>query len=45
MEVLPIKKWGNSNGLRLPKHIMDFLDVHTNDTVKLTQEEVNGKKA
>ncbi|RBT03994.1 hypothetical protein EA87_02642, partial [Enterococcus faecium] len=23
MEMIPIKKWGNSNGLRLPKNLME----------------------
>lgn len=44
METLPIKKWGNSNGLRLPKNIMEYLDVQTNDQVSLVKEEKNGKK-
>ena len=44
MEMLPIKKWGNSNGLRLSKHIMEYLDIHTDDKVKIMQEEVNGHK-
>ena len=44
MEMLPIKKWGNSNGLRLPKYIMEYLGIHTDDKVKIIQEEVNGHK-
>ncbi|OTO35904.1 PemI family protein [Enterococcus sp. 2F9_DIV0599] len=44
MEMLPIKKWGNSNGLRLPKHIMEYLGIHTDDKVKIIQEEVNGHR-
>lgn len=44
MEMLPIKKWGNSNGIRVPKNIMDFLGVQTEDKVKVTQEEVEGKR-
>lgn len=44
MEMLPIKKWGNSNGIRVPKNIMDFLGVQTEDKVKVTQEEVDGKR-
>ncbi|MGX7199361.1 AbrB/MazE/SpoVT family DNA-binding domain-containing protein [Enterococcus nangangensis] len=44
MEMMPVKKWGNSNGLRLPKNIMEYLGIHTDDKVKITQEEVNGKK-
>ena len=38
MEMLPIKKWGNSNGLRLPKYIMEYLGLHTEDKVKIIQE-------
>ena len=44
MEMLPIKKLGNSNGLRLPKYIMKYLEIHTEDKVKIIQEEKNGKK-
>ncbi|MBF8807212.1 MAG: PbsX family transcriptional regulator [Enterococcus lacertideformus] len=44
MEMLPIKKWGNSNALRLPKYMMEYLGVHKEDKVKVIQEEVNGKK-
>ena len=44
MEMLTIKKWGNSNGLRVPKNIMEFLGVETEDRVKVTEEEVGGKK-
>ncbi|MDA9460165.1 Prevent host death protein, Phd antitoxin [Enterococcus mundtii 3F] len=44
MEMLPTKKWGNSNELRLPKYIMEYLEIHTEDKVKIIQEEKNGKK-
>lgn len=44
MEMLSIKKWGNSNGLRLPKSVMEYLELHTEDKVKLTQDESEGKK-
>ena len=44
MEMLPIKKWGNSNGIRVPKNIMDFLGVQKEEKVKVTQEEVEGKR-
>lgn len=43
MVMLSIKKWGNSNGLRLPKSVMEYLQIHTEDKVKITQEESNGK--
>lgn len=42
--MLSIKKWGNSNGLRLPKSVMEYLEVHTEDKVRITQDESNGKK-
>lgn len=44
MVMLSIKKWGNSNGLRLPKSVMEYLQIHTEDKVKITQEKSNGKK-
>lgn len=44
METLPIKKWGNSNGLRIPKNILDFMGLHTDDKVLLTPEEHQGKR-
>lgn len=44
MEILPIKKWGNSNGVRIPKHIMQFLEVETNDSIIVEMEQVYGKK-
>lgn len=44
MEHMPIKKWGNSNGLRLPKAIMEFLGVKTDDEIAYHTEEVDGKK-
>lgn len=44
MVMLSIKKWGNSNSLRLPKSVMEYLQIHTEDKVKITQEESNGKK-
>lgn len=44
MEMLSIKKWGNSNGLRLPKSTMEYLQLHTEDKVKVIQDESNGKR-
>lgn len=44
MAMVSIKKWGNSNGLRLPKSVMEYLEVHTEDKVRITQDESNGKK-
>lgn len=42
MEELKITKWGNSNGLRIPKNVMEYLKVTTNDFVKIEKEDVNG---
>ncbi|EGO8405596.1 PbsX family transcriptional regulator [Enterococcus faecalis] len=44
MGMLSIKKWGNSNGLRLPKSVMEYLEIHTEDKVKITQDKLGGKK-
>lgn len=44
MEMIPIKKWGNSNGLRLPKNLMEFLELKTDDRVSIKSEDVNGKR-
>ena len=32
-----IQKWGNSNGLRIPKPLLDALGLRENDRVELTQ--------
>lgn len=34
-----IQKWGNSNGLRIPKALLDTLGLRENDRVELTQTE------
>ncbi|MGF1919441.1 AbrB/MazE/SpoVT family DNA-binding domain-containing protein [Enterococcus faecalis] len=44
MAILSIKKWGNSNGLRIPKSVMEYLEIHTEDKVKITQDKLGGKK-
>lgn len=44
MAIMSIKKWGNSNGLRLPKSVMEYLEIHTEDKVKITQDKLGGKK-
>ena len=31
-----ISKWGNSQGLRMPKDIMDSLHLHVGDNVNIT---------
>ena len=42
-----IQKWGNSQGLRIPKPLLDALDLRENDRVELTQAdgEIHIKKA
>ncbi len=32
-----VQKWGNSHGVRLPKLLLDALDIHENDRVEITQ--------
>lgn len=34
-----IQKWGNSNGLRIPKVLLDALGLRENDRVELIQTE------
>lgn len=34
-----IQKWGNSQGLRIPKVLLDALNIRENDQVELTQTE------
>ena len=36
-----IQKWGNSQGIRIPKHMLDDLSWSDNETVDITVE--NGK--
>lgn len=33
-----IQKWGNSHGLRIPKALLDAVDLRENDRVELTQD-------
>ena len=33
-----IQKWGNSQGLRLPKHLLEAIDLATGDDVELIAE-------
>jgi len=33
-----IVKWGNSQGVRLPKHLLESADLAENDTVEITTE-------
>ena len=34
-----IQKWGNSQGLRIPKALLDAIGLQENDRVELTQTE------
>ncbi len=34
-----IQKWGNSHGIRIPKHIMTNLSIAENDLVDINTEE------
>ena len=34
-----IVKWGNSRGVRLPKHLLDSVNLSDNDTVEVTAED------
>lgn len=34
-----IQRWGNSQGLRIPKILLDSLGIQENDRVELTQTE------
>lgn len=42
-----IQKWGNSQGLRIPKALLDAIGLRENDRVQLTQTEdgISIKKA
>lgn len=42
-----IQKWGNSQGLRIPKALLDALGLRENDRVELTQTDsgIHIKKA
>ena len=42
-----IQKWGNSQGLRIPKALLDALGLRENDRVELTQADggIHIKKA
>lgn len=34
-----VQKWGNSNGIRIPKNMLEELNLQTNDTVLVTLEQ------
>ena len=37
--VARIQKWGNSDGIRIPSHILKSLNIKTNDIVNIEQED------
>ena len=41
MEVLRVQKWGNSQGIRLPKKILKDLGIDINDKIEIS---LNGEK-
>lgn len=44
MDEVRITKWGNSNGIRIPKSIMEYLHVGTNDIIQIKKDEDSGKR-
>lgn len=36
MQHVQVKKWGNSAGIRIPKNILDTLDLKTNDMLEIS---------
>ena len=41
MEVLRVQKWGNSQGIRLPKKILKDLGIDINDKIEIS---LNGEE-
>ena len=41
MEVLRVQKWGNSQGVRLPKKILKDLGININDKIEIS---LNGEE-
>lgn len=39
MLVTKVQKWGNSQGLRLPKHVLDRAEITVGDEVEITVDE------
>ncbi len=37
--VTKIKKWGNSQGLRFPKHLLEDVNIKVGDTVKVSVQD------
>lgn len=36
---IKLQKWGNSNGIRIPKNIIDDLNIKENDRLEIVKEE------
>ena len=36
---IKLQKWGNSYGIRVPKNILDSLNIKSNDILNIKQEE------
>ena len=41
MEILRVQKWGNSQGIRLPKKILKDLGININDKIEIS---LNGEE-
>ena len=39
MDVVVVKKWGNSHGIRFPQYIMKQLDLHVSDELVIEVED------
>ena len=37
--VSKVQRWGNSQGLRLPKHVLEIADISVGDNVEVIPEE------
>ena len=38
MEVSKIQKWGNSQGIRIPKKMLETLNLKVNDSISIEEE-------
>ena len=39
IEVSKIQKWGNSQGIRIPKKMLETLDIKVNDSISIEEGE------
>ena len=44
MEVLRVQKWGNSQGIRLPKKILKDLGIDINDKIEIRNIDIKLEK-